>query len=190
MSRSGITYQAVSEAANSLKKRGEEPTITKIRVELGGTGSLSTISNHLNKYRELSEEVIQEDLPVELEKVLMSSMTQVWNCANEFAKQDHHKLKKIWDEKEAEFEKEKMAFLEENRKLEEMLEKTLGEFNGAEKVLRENVDKILDLSNKNLVLQEENKMLKSLLMELTKDKEAAAKPPVKKQGQESDKNQV
>lgn len=51
MSRVGITFEEVAEAALSIEKNGETPTIDKIRAHLGGTGSNTTISKYLQVWR-------------------------------------------------------------------------------------------------------------------------------------------
>jgi len=51
MSRLGITFEEVVEAALSIEKGGESPTIEKIRTYLGGTGSNTTISKYLQTWR-------------------------------------------------------------------------------------------------------------------------------------------
>lgn len=52
MSRLGITYEEVEEAALSIEKKGETPTIDKVRAHLGGTGSNTTISKYLQHWRQ------------------------------------------------------------------------------------------------------------------------------------------
>lgn len=52
MARIGVTYLEVAQAADSLVARGELPTLRKLRIELGGTGSPNTIQKHLSVWRE------------------------------------------------------------------------------------------------------------------------------------------
>jgi len=54
MSRLGITYHEVAEAADCLIDQNENPTIDRVRASLGGTGSNTTISKHLHAWRYLS----------------------------------------------------------------------------------------------------------------------------------------
>ena len=49
--RLGITYEQVMTVAEDLLKNKVNPTIEKIRVGLGNTGSNLTISRHLNEWR-------------------------------------------------------------------------------------------------------------------------------------------
>ncbi|WP_043316322.1 DNA-binding protein [Microbulbifer sp. ARAS458-1] len=67
MARSGVGYIDIAKAAEALKQRGEEPTVDRVRAELG-TGSKSTIAPLLKRWRtEVQGEVIDTgDLPREL----------------------------------------------------------------------------------------------------------------------------
>ena len=51
MQRIGIDYYLVADAAEKLTAQGEVPTIDRVRVLLGGTGSNTTISKYLNLWR-------------------------------------------------------------------------------------------------------------------------------------------
>ncbi|WP_218948784.1 DNA-binding protein, partial [Citrobacter cronae] len=52
MARAGISKAQVQEAQQSLIDRGEHPTIDAIRIELGNTGSKTTIHRHLKALEE------------------------------------------------------------------------------------------------------------------------------------------
>ncbi|UYM16357.1 DNA-binding protein [Endozoicomonas euniceicola] len=52
MGNPGINYEQVREAADRIHKSGEIPTIEKVRVELGNTGSNSTLSRHLRQWKQ------------------------------------------------------------------------------------------------------------------------------------------
>lgn len=51
MQRIGIDYYLVADAAEKLTAQGEVPTIDRVRVFLGGTGSNTTISKYLHLWR-------------------------------------------------------------------------------------------------------------------------------------------
>jgi chromosome segregation ATPase len=51
MQRIGVDYDLVAEAADKLTAQGEVPTIDRVRVFLGGTGSNTTISKYLHLWR-------------------------------------------------------------------------------------------------------------------------------------------
>ncbi len=51
MTRLGITFEEVALAAEQITQEGEKPTIEKIRTNLGGTGSNSTIAKYFNEWK-------------------------------------------------------------------------------------------------------------------------------------------
>lgn len=60
MARSGVRYEDVQRAIDALLRKGEAPSVHKVREELG-TGSFTTISEHLREWRTRREE--NRDLP-------------------------------------------------------------------------------------------------------------------------------
>lgn len=77
MARPGVSYQDVSAAANQVKGMGKNPTIENVRAILG-TGSISTINNHLRKWKEYQNATqhmaTKENIPEEL----VSMMKGLW----------------------------------------------------------------------------------------------------------------
>ncbi|RDB43327.1 hypothetical protein DU490_08275 [Halomonas sp. DQ26W] len=55
MARSGVQYEDVKQAIDALMAKGEAPSVQKIR-EVLGTGSFTTISDHLREWRGQREE--------------------------------------------------------------------------------------------------------------------------------------
>ncbi len=55
MARGGITLKEVETARNALLARGESASIDAVRMELGNTGSKSTIHKHLRTLEELAD---------------------------------------------------------------------------------------------------------------------------------------
>lgn len=51
MPRIGLSFAAVKDAAERLEAQGLPPTVMRVRAEVGGTGSLSTIARHLKEWR-------------------------------------------------------------------------------------------------------------------------------------------
>ncbi len=78
MARLGVTYQDIANAANQLLGKGKQPTIELIRQFLG-TGSSTTIANHLRQWRMEQDGTLtlasQENLPAEL----VTIMKGLWN---------------------------------------------------------------------------------------------------------------
>ena len=48
MARIGITREQVFQAAEYIRNAGETPTIDRVRVQLGNTGSPNTIHKHIS----------------------------------------------------------------------------------------------------------------------------------------------
>jgi len=87
MARFGVQYEEVAEAAMQLQKQGDNPTIQRIREWLG-TGSFSTISEHLRQWRnnQRSATPLQQDsqeLPFDLVKITKVLWQQACSEAEE-----------------------------------------------------------------------------------------------------------
>src|SRR5690554_6847241 len=87
MARMGVQYEEVVEAAVQLQKQGDNPTIQRIREWLG-TGSFTTISEHLKQWRAnqrnatpLQQE--SQDLPASLVKMAQAFWQQACSEADE-----------------------------------------------------------------------------------------------------------
>ena len=78
MARTGVGYMDIAKAAEALKQRGEEPTVDRVRAELG-TGSKSTIAPLLKRWRtEVDGDVVDTGgLPRELVDALKSIYERV-----------------------------------------------------------------------------------------------------------------
>lgn len=86
MARFGVTYQDVANAVNQLVGQGKQPTIDAIRQFLG-TGSSTTIANHLRKWRAEQDGTqtlaSQENLPHELLAMIKGLWQRVLSHAEE-----------------------------------------------------------------------------------------------------------
>lgn len=90
MAKKGITLEDVQNAVHALEVRGERVTQLAVRRALGDTGSLSTISKHLeiirshrtNKPHQLS------DLPDDLAAAISQSVSTLWEHAQSIARCD------------------------------------------------------------------------------------------------------
>lgn len=65
MSRTGITYQEVANAAIQLQGQNENPTVDRVR-EILETGSKSTIARYLKEWKSQSRQINGSDVPGEL----------------------------------------------------------------------------------------------------------------------------
>jgi hypothetical protein len=93
MSRPGIDYEAVKQTAVKLLSRGIAPSVQKIREELG-TGSNTTIAEHLKFWRgEYAKKTIHH-LPANMPKELISTFDVLWQTAMEHAQNQLTEYKK------------------------------------------------------------------------------------------------
>ena len=67
MPRAGLTYTAVREAAERLTAQGLAPTLMRVRNEVGGTGSLTTIARHLKNWRMQDRSLHGEEMPASVQ---------------------------------------------------------------------------------------------------------------------------
>lgn len=111
MSRPGVTYHDVASAAQQLSAQGKNPTIESIRA-LTGTGSSSTIAQHLRAWKIKQDNTrlicLKENLPEEIVLTMKGLWERVIN-------QGEEKLTLI----KQDFEQSIAAFKEQNKKLEE-----------------------------------------------------------------------
>jgi len=98
MARPGVTYEDIAKAASQLKGENKNPTIEAVRAILG-TGSISTINNHLRKWKQADKQskslATKENIPEELiaivkglwEQILLSSETKVEKIKDSYEKE-------------------------------------------------------------------------------------------------------
>lgn len=86
MARPGVAYLDVAKAAQQLVAAGRIPTIEGIRISLG-TGSNSTLGNHLRTWKLKQEQnqqiATKENIPEELIAALKGIWEQVINQSDE-----------------------------------------------------------------------------------------------------------
>ncbi len=86
MARTGVRYEDVQRAIDTLMAKGDAPSVHKIRETLG-TGSFTTISEHLREWRRLREENRDvpppQGMPVELQELAETLWTQAQEAANQ-----------------------------------------------------------------------------------------------------------
>ncbi|HHW77865.1 MAG TPA: hypothetical protein GX399_12690 [Xanthomonadaceae bacterium] len=96
MARTGIRFEDVRDAAESLLARGLNPTIQRVR-ELLGTGSNTTISEHLKSWQQQLAETPKLVLPPTVPEAVMAALDAFWKIAVQHA--------------EAAFEEQRLAAL-------------------------------------------------------------------------------
>lgn len=78
----GIQYSDVANACAAIEARGQTPTIMAIRAE-HGSGSFSTISQHLAKWRVTEGSAVAVDpLPAELEDGALELINRFWTLSS------------------------------------------------------------------------------------------------------------
>lgn len=86
MARPGVTYSEIAEAATHLVGQGKNPTIEQIRLLLG-TGSSTTIANHLKQWREEQQGTsllaAKENIPNELMEMVKGLWERVIGLSQE-----------------------------------------------------------------------------------------------------------
>lgn len=129
MSRPGVTYDDVSKVATALLGQGAHPSIQKIRAKLG-TGSNTTIAQHLKAWQETFKEGKRMVLPETVPEELMSPLDTFWQTAMARAESNYQKFKKALQEKNEEAERAKsnaLLQLEEKTQESQHLESRLKE---------------------------------------------------------------
>ncbi len=146
MARKGITYDQVSNAAAAIKARGIEPTITAVRVELGGEGSYSTISQHLAKWRtESADKVEARAMPPEAEDAAMVAITSIWNIAANHAAKEVQAIQQEMDDMKKDHREAMKEATAEIGKLEEAANASAEKLAETAKALRAAEAKIAEL---------------------------------------------
>jgi chromosome segregation ATPase len=84
MARSGIRYEEVRDAAETLLGRGLNPTIQRVR-ELLGTGSNTTISEHLKSWQQQLADAPRIVLPPTVPEAVMAALDAFWKIAVQHA---------------------------------------------------------------------------------------------------------
>ncbi|HRF42900.1 MAG TPA: DNA-binding protein [Candidatus Competibacteraceae bacterium] len=80
MARSGIRYEEVKETAETLLSRGLNPTIQRVREYLG-TGSNTTISEHLKRWQQQMAAAPRAVLPPTVPETVTQAMEAFWKIA-------------------------------------------------------------------------------------------------------------
>ena len=142
MARLGVTYQDIAIAANQLVEQGRQPTIELVRQILG-TGSSTTIANHLRQWRVDQEGTLtlpnKENIPHEMIGMLKGLWErlsdQAGQKANEIEVKTQQEISELgqtlekyktnnrrWQRLFIQWQEEKENLLIEKRRLEQQVE--------------------------------------------------------------------
>lgn len=92
MARPGVGYEDVKQAAVTLLTRGQNPSVQRIR-DLLGTGSNTTISEHLRRWQQALAASPKATLPDAVPKDIMPAVETFWLFAVEHAEAAYQALK-------------------------------------------------------------------------------------------------
>ncbi|MDF9434414.1 MULTISPECIES: DNA-binding protein [Chromohalobacter] len=143
MARNGIQYEDVQRAIDTLLRRDEAPTVQKIR-DILGTGSFTTISDHLREWRlrrERNRDVTPGDAPPE---PLQEWMKDLWERAQALAAESLTHYRQEADRRVEEAHAETQAALRKTADTEERLAALNTHFEQAQARLEE---KTVQLAN-------------------------------------------
>ena len=141
MPRTGITEEQMAAAAIALQARNEPVTKITLRKELGDTGSYSTISAFLARWRQSQDH--SEVLPTPIPEKIQNQFSLVWSMAR--------------SEALGEFVKEREAHAFELALLRQTYSESAGEANEAIRTLEAQIDdqatRLIELTTKELAAQ-------------------------------------
>lgn len=87
MARPGVSFYDVANAASILLEKGENPTIDKVRQKIG-SGSNSTIANHLKQWKEENMPTTSLVANTTIPANLLSQIQSLWDHLKEEAKKN------------------------------------------------------------------------------------------------------
>lgn len=123
MARIGVDYETIKQTATKLLSQGIAPSVQKIR-EVLGTGSNTTIAEHLKVWRDEYAKKTIHHLPANMPKELISTFEVLWQTAMEQAQNQLAEYKQaVENDREAILQKERdteKAIIDIKLKLEEV----------------------------------------------------------------------
>lgn len=121
MARHGISYEEVAAAAKTILQQGKNPTMERVRTELGGTGSFATINKYLNRWREEQLLSSAKRVPTQEDMIAPGEVSRavntVWEQLSAQAHQQVEKIQRDYEEKIAVLIQEKQQLAEENEQV-------------------------------------------------------------------------
>ena len=106
MARHGVEYKSVKQAALKLLSKGASPSVQKIR-ELLGTGSNTTIAEHLKCWRAEHATKKVHHLPESIPEELITTLETLWQTAMNHAEQHMTDIKIALETREEQLQQEK-----------------------------------------------------------------------------------
>ena len=118
-----VTLEEVIKTATDLTREGVHPSVATVREALGGRGSFTTITKHLQTWREQSEETAANvELPEEVEAAYRHAAVAAWGEAYRIAHEEADRIKEQAAEREARLVKGCTETAAEVERLENLLQ--------------------------------------------------------------------
>ncbi|MGH1472520.1 MAG: DNA-binding protein [Cellvibrionaceae bacterium] len=177
MARPGVTYYDISRAAEAVKARGSEPTIDRVREQLG-TGSKSTIAPLLKKWRnnkELNIEESETGLPSDLIRAVKSLRDRIQQESEEVveqAKQDYQSRVQTLERSLADAQKELSAASNNEQNLNQQVEDLKGNCRQLTDSLNELQTRLTAVEVDRSAIQTRAQELKETIIELKEENRA------------------
>ncbi len=129
MARNGVSYETVKQTALTLLSRGEAPSVQRVRDTLG-TGSNTTIAEHLKIWRENHTKQNVHALPAHMPKEIIPAMESLWQVAIEQAREQLSAIKSKLEVERVNLQVEKAAVEQLTKDYQSQLEKLSDELKG------------------------------------------------------------
>lgn len=136
MARTGITYDEVAQAATALLARGDNPTIQRVREQLG-SGSNTTITHHLRRWQQQRRENGTPTLPPALPETLLPAVETFWQIALEQAREAFNEEREAARREVAEAQQARAEALAGQQRLEQTNAALTAELDGTREQLRQ-----------------------------------------------------
>jgi hypothetical protein len=128
MARMGVSYNEVAEAATQLVGQGRNPTVEQVRLLLG-TGSSTTIANHLRQWKANQESTslisAKENLPPEF----VAMMKGLWERLINHSEEEVGKIEKNYQQTVAELQQDVEKYKTNNQRWQKLHDQWLAEKN-------------------------------------------------------------
>ncbi|MDS4040545.1 MAG: DNA-binding protein [Candidatus Competibacter sp.] len=142
MARSGIRYEEVRSAAEALLGRGLNPTIQRVR-ELLGTGSNTTISEHLKSWQQQLAETPKVVLPPAIPEAVAAALDAFWKIAVQHAEAAFDEQRNAAAQAVSEAEQSRDIAIAEQRQAQSAANDLRRELESTQTVARELADRLL-----------------------------------------------
>jgi chromosome segregation ATPase len=175
MSRRGVTYENVKHAAMTLLSQGIAPSVQKVR-EILGTGSNTTLAEHLTLWREEQQQKSIVHLPATLPKELIASLEVLWQTAMEHAEKQLSVYKLTLENEQQQF-KQMQIEIEKNQaqwqqKLEEIYQQLDTEKNVTQTLRTENAVLVEQVAKNESLLVEQKSQYEERLQRVYTERDA------------------